>query len=155
MRQVGKWVLAMNRIGIHETQNGSYGSGTVTNIDEERTMAAKRALATLRRFANGQNAQYPFRSAETVPYGDPYNIRCLNMTSGFTAGTVYDRWKDHVDQAIAAKGVAVFACHGEFNAAGEALTALGSLCDYIRTQEVAGTCQVVTFAGLHRQAYPN
>jgi len=154
-RQVGKWVLAMNRLGIHETQNGSYGSGTVTNIDEERTLAAKRALATLRRFANGQNAQYPFRSAETVPYGDPYNIRCLNMTSGFTAGTVYDRWKDHVDQAIAAKGVAVFACHGEFNAGGEALTALGSLCDYIRTQEIAGTCQVVTFAGLHRQAYPN
>lgn len=153
MRQVGKWVLAMNRIGIHETQNGSYGSGTVTNIDEERTLAAKRALATLRRFANGQNAQYPFRSAETVPYGDPYNIRCLNMTSGFTAGTVYDRWKDHVDQAIAAKGVAVFACHGEFNAGGEALTALGSLCDYIRTQEIAGTCQVVTFSGLNKQAY--
>lgn len=155
MRQVGKWVLTMNRLGIHETQNGSYGSGTVTNVDEERLLAAKRALGSMRRFTNGQNAQSPFRNPETLPYGDPYNIRCLNMSSGFTAGTIYDRWKDHVDQAVAAKGVAVFACHSEFNSASENLTALQSLCDYIRTLEVAGTCQVVTFAGLHRQAYPN
>lgn len=152
-RQVGKWVLAMNKLGIHETQNGSYGSSTVTNVDEERLLAAKRTLATLRRFTSGTNTSPPFRNPETVPYADPYNLRCMNMSSSFTAGTIYDRWKDHVDQAVAAKGVAIFACHSEFNGAGEALTALGSLCDYLRTLELAGTCQVVTFAGLNKQAY--
>lgn len=153
MRQVGKWVLEMNRLGIHETYNGSYGSATVTNVDEERLLAARRALSTMRRFTSGTNTSPPFKNPETLPYGDPYNLRCMNMSSGFTAGTIYDRWKDHVDQAVAAKGVAIFACHSEFNGAGEALTALGSLCAYIRTLELAGTCQVTTFAGLHKQAY--
>lgn len=153
MRQVGKWVLSMNQLGIHLTTNGSYGSSTVTNVDEERVRAARRALSTLRRFTSGTNTSPPFKNPETVPYADPYNLRCMNMSSSFTAGTIYDRWKDHVDQAVAAKGVAIFACHSEFNGAGEALTALGTLCAYIRTLELAGTCQVTTFAGLQDQAY--
>lgn len=152
-RQVGKHVLLLNKLGIHETGCGSYGSGTVTNVDEERLRAARRTLSSLRRFASGTNTSPPFRNPETVPYGDPYNIRCMNMSSAFTPGTVYQRWQDHVDQAVAAKGVAVFACHSEFNGAGEALTALASLCAYLKTLEAAGTCQVVTFAGLHKQAY--
>lgn len=155
MRAVGKWVLAMNRMGIHETQNGSYGSGAVTNIDEERLMAAKRALGSLRRFTSGQNAQFPFRCGETMPYGDPYNIRALNLSSGFTAGTIYDRLKDHLDQAVAGKGIAIYAGHTEYNAAGEHLTALTTLVETIRTMEIAGQVQVATFASVHRQAYPN
>ena len=153
MLQASKHVLAMNMLGIHETQDGSYGSGTVTNVDDERYLAAKRMFRTMVRFNSGQNLSPPFKAAETVPFGDPHSIRRLNLTSGFTAGTFYDRYKDHVDQAVASKGVAIFGAHSEFNSAGENLTALGTLVDYIRTLELAGTCQVTTMAGLIRQAY--
>lgn len=94
---------------------------------------------------------------EQLPFGNPYRIQRMNM-SGFTAGNVYNSLKNYVDQAVAEKGVSIFAAHGEFNdpatwGTSEISIAFMDLCAYIRTLEVAGQVEVHTLDSLIRETY--
>lgn len=156
--QMARFKAAMKALGISWTEDFSHGSTSmtsatgITGVQFDTWPALKRLFRTATAFNGGNNANPPMTHGETVPFGDPYFIRRLSM-SGFTAGTLATRWQNHVDQAIATKGVAIFGAHSEFNVAGEALTAFGTLIEYIRTQELAGNCEVLTVDQLCRSAY--
>ena len=143
--------------GISDMEDTSSGFATYTNIRDDNMPAIRRMYRSNMLFLNGTNTTPPMTFGETAPFGDPYRIRRLNMT-GFTAGTFYDRFKDHVDQAVAAKGVALFACHTEFNVGAvngaEFQSAFASLVDYIKTLDDAGSVEVLTIAEAIEKIYP-
>lgn len=155
VQQMARYKAQMKALGISNTQDFSRGSTSFTSnsgafYDNWPTL--KRGFRTSVEFLSGNNANPPFPHGETAPFGDPYAIRRVNM-GGFTATTFATRWQDHIDQAVATKGVAGFGAHSEFNSAGEGLTALQTVCDYIRTLEIAGTCEVLTIDQICKTSY--
>lgn len=156
--QAARFKLAMKALGISNTQDFSRGSTSfhnangITGLYFDNWPAIKRVARCSVEFMGGNNSNPPFTIGETAPFGDPYAIRRVNM-GGFTAGTLAQRWQEHTEQAIANKGVAIFGAHSEFNAAGEALTALGTFVEYLKTQELAGNLEVLTLAQVIDSAY--
>lgn len=158
LSQAAQYKLAMKALGVSDTQDFSRGSSAFNSaspggIAFDNLPVLKRLFRCSVEFLGGNNTTPPWSVPETVPFGDPYFIRRINM-SGFTAGTWAQRWQEHLDQAIAHKGVAVYGAHSEFNTAGsEGLTALATFVEYIRTQELAGNVDVLTLAQLIESAY--
>lgn len=156
--QAARFKTMMKALGISGTEDFSHGSTSfhgasgLTGMLYDNFPALKRMFRDSVSFLGGTNTNPPMTFGESAPFGDPYAIRRMNM-SGFTATTFAERWQNHVDQAIANKGVAIFGAHSEFNSAGEALTALGTLVEYIRTQELLGNVEVLTLDGVIKSAY--
>lgn len=153
--QGARYKTAMKMLGIGDTEDFSRGSTSFHSNSGPyypNWNVLKRLARTSVEFLGGNNANPPFTLGETVPFGDPYSIKRVNM-SGFTATTWATRWQNHIDQAIANLGVAIFGAHSEFNSAGEGLTALQTTVDYIRTQELLGNVEVLTLAQLIKSAY--
>ncbi len=156
--QGARFKAAMKALGISGTEDFSRGSSSfhnapgITGLYYDNWPVLKRMFRTSCEFLGGNNSNPPLPFGESAPFGDPYAIRRVNM-GGFTAGTLFERWQNLVDQAIANKGVVVFGAHSEFNTAGEALTALGSLVEYIRTQELLGNVEVLTMNKLVETVY--
>lgn len=158
IEQGARFKVAMKALGISGTQDFSKGSSGflsasgITGNYYDTLPVLKRLYRTSCEFINGNNSTPPIPFGETVPFGDPFAIRRINM-SGFTAGTRAARWQELVDQAITNKGVIVFGAHSEFNTAGEGLTALSTLVEYIRSQELLGNIEVLTMDQLVKSAY--
>jgi hypothetical protein len=155
IEQMARYKAQMKALGISGTQDFSRGSSSFHSnsgplYDNWPTL--KRGFRTSVEFFGGNNANPPFPHGETAPFGDPYAIRRVNM-GGFTATTLATRWQNHIDQAVATKGVAGFGAHSEFNSAGEALTALATTVEYIRTLEIAGTAEVLTLDQICKTSY--
>ena len=147
------YVAVMTALGISDTQDAGFGSSTVTNIQDYNLLAAQRHFRSLCLFLSPATTTSPFAIGETLPFGDPHRIRRVSF-AGLTAGTYATMWQAHIDQAIAAKGIAVFGGHAEFNTGGtEYTTALATLIEYCRTQELAGNLEVLTMAGAISRAY--
>ncbi len=153
--QAGRYKTAMKMLGISDTQDFSRGS-TSFNSDGgsfyPNWFTLRRLFRTNVEFLGGSNTTPPMNLGETVPFGDHYSIKRLNM-SGFTAGTYAQRWQEHVDQAVTDSGVAIFGAHSEFNTGLEGLTALATLVEYIRVLELQGKVEVLTIAELIESAY--
>jgi hypothetical protein len=156
LQEHAKFNLYMQALGIGDVEDSSYGSSNSTNIRDDNIPALRRMYRSAPLFVNGNPTTPPFSIGETAPYGDPYRIKRLNMSSSFGTGNFLQRLKEHVDQAVATKGVAFFGAHGEFNAgsSSEVLTALPDLVDYIRSLEVAGSLEVLTLAQANDKIYP-
>jgi hypothetical protein len=155
IEQYARYKAQMKALGISGTQDFSRGSTSFhsnSGAFYDNWPILKRGFRTSVEFLSGNNANPPFPHGETAPFGDPYAIRRVNM-GGFTATTFATRWQDHVDQAVATKGVAGFGAHSEFNSAGEGLTALATLVEYIRTLEIAGTAEVLTIDQICKTSY--
>lgn len=156
--QAARFKGAMKALGISNTQDFSRGSTSfhnangITGLFFDNWPTLKRVARTSFEFNGGNNANPPMSIGETVPFGDPYAIRRLSM-SGYTAGTLLQRWQDQTAYAIANKGVVVWGAHSEFNAAGEALTAFADYVEYLRTEELADNVEVLTVDQLVRSAY--
>ncbi|UXH80119.1 hypothetical protein [Roseateles amylovorans] len=153
IEQHSKYFLVMRSLGIQDIHDSSLGSAGTTNFRGDNFAALRRMHRSCALFLGGAHANPPLAWAETVPFGDPHRIARINM-SGFDAGTLLQRWKDHLDQAIAQKGLAYFGGHSEFNASGEALTALPEFIEYVRAAELAGTVEVLSLAQAIERGYP-
>ncbi len=153
LEQHSKYFLVMRSLGIQDIHDSSLGSAGTTNFRGDNFAALRRLHRSCALFLGGAHANPPLGWAETVPFGDPHRIARINM-SGFDPGTLLQRWKDHLDQAIAQKGLAYYGGHSEFNSPGEALTALPEFIEYVRAAELAGTVEVLTLAQAIDRGYP-
>lgn len=151
LSRASEFIVTAKTLGLGDVLHGSYGFNSNTNIDDERIEATKRVFKTLHLFMSGSNANPPLPRPELQPFVEPYRVKRMNV-GGFTAGTFLQRWKDHIDQAVAVNGVAFFGFHTDF-ASGEALTELPNLLEYIRSLEIAGSVEVQTINQFCEQVY--
>ena len=148
----GNQLRAMHAsLGVWGGIDGSYFGGVNHGQVGVYDALFRRHFRTMRSFRNGRAfASGPMTPiGETLPFGDPSIIRAYNFSSGYATGEAYTMWKGLVDQAIANKGVAVFAGHNEFNSTGATLWPdLINLLAYCEQQVVAGNLECNTIGEL-------
>jgi hypothetical protein len=140
-------------------RDGSYYGGGPYYITQEQYYVAHRIHASMRQFYNGigslGDGLAPFYDCDTNPPGDPHLMKSLNyLAYGSGAGAannIYLKYKAYVDQAIANKGIAIFAGHNDWINT-EIFSAMQLLCAYLKTKQASGEVQVVTLKELRRQS---
>lgn len=140
-------------------RDSSYPGGGTYAVTTDEYKAAAKIHRSMRSFNNGMGSNgdglAPFYFCDTNPPGDPYSIRAFNFDGSYStvsgqAAGLYGKYKLYVDQAVAAKGIAVFATHTGWGTA-EVRAAMALLLPYIKTLEDAGQAEVVTFAQIAKR----
>lgn len=90
--------------------------------------------------------QSPMAHGETFPLGDPYYIRAISGATGAWGATMGAYLTALIDQAIAAKGVAMIGYHEELASAGNARTGFATLLSYLDANRA--NIEVVTLKGM-------
>jgi hypothetical protein len=135
-----------NALGVTGGDHGSYFSG----VDKDDMIAFKgfrKHFRSMRAFGGGWESNPPMIYGETLPYGDPMAIRALDAETPGWGATNGQRLCDHVDQAIANKGLAAMVWHGGMGAAGNVRTGLNTLLAYLDTKR--DQIDVVTEEEIH------
>lgn len=116
----------------HFSYHGGVGVGVKAYTNAQYAQV-RRLFLTARGYTN------TLRTVETIPFGDPWNLRAWGTASGDTAA----QWTAYVDKAIAAKGLAQFVWHT--NTTGAELTKLQTLLAYLDANRAS--IDVVTIEG--------
>ena len=129
-----------------DTFDGSYFSGflpTRLDIFPEYRASFRTAL----RWDSGNPADPPIPIGEPFPFGDRYNVNCLNGNSAsWGVGTIAARLQNHIEQAIVNKGVAFIAYHDDLATDGEARSAFEATLAYLDAHR--DEIEVTTMKGL-------
>lgn len=146
---IAKTLMIANALGFDcdGIRDGSiFGGGTNNGGEPKIYHADPQFLASIRRFDNSSTTSgdvFPF--VDSMPPGDPYNLRCLNASSwaGQGASVVAARWQAYVQQVIDNKGMGFLGFHND-SASAENAAALAIFLPWLYSQVVAGNIYVTT-----------
>jgi len=148
---IAKTLALANMLGFDcdGVRDGSiFGGGTNNGGEPKIYHADPQFLASIRRFDNSSTTSgdvFPF--VDTMPPGDPYNLRALNGSSwaGMSLGSsaVAARWQAYAQQVIDNKGMGFLSFHNDSNSA-ENAGALAIFLPWLNSQVAAGTIYVTT-----------
>lgn len=148
---IAKTLALANMLGFDcdGIRDGSiFGGGTNNGSEPKIYHADPQFLASIRRFDNSSTTSgdvFPF--VDTMPPGDPYNLRALNASSwaamSLGSSAVAARWQAYAQQVIDNKGMGFLSFHND-SASTENAGALAIFLPWLASQVAAGAIYVTT-----------
>lgn len=117
-----------NALGLTGGEDGSYFSG-ISQYVAEAYPVFRKSFRSMRVFGGGNGSGPPLVFGEMFPFADDYLIRAVDGDTGGWANPAVNQ-QAHIDQAIANKGVAIFAWHNGF-ATGVSQTSFDTTLAYL------------------------
>ena len=154
----GAVLVADNSTGISDDQKiGALLTGTGGAIGATYSVTVSGNVGDSGSPVNfASDSTTPFNYVNTNPPGDPYAIMALNWDGSFSMANelaVYAKFKLHLDQAIAAKGLAVYATHTGWDVAvtTSQLKGMAHFLKYCKRKEALGLVENTTFMRLRQK----
>lgn len=154
----GAILVADNATGISDDQKiGALLSGTANAIGATYSVTVSGNVGDAGTpVAFATDSTTPFNYANTNPPGDPYAISALNWDGSFPMTNelqVYAKLKLHLDQAISAKGIAVYATHNGWDVSitSAQLKGMAHFLKYCKRKEALGLVENTTFMRLRQK----
>lgn len=133
--EMAKQCNLQNALGLTGGEDGSYFSG-ITQYDANAFKVFRKMFRSMRVFGGGNASGPPLVYPEMFPFADDYLVRAIDAATGGWA-TPATNQQAHIDQAIAAKGVAIFAWHNQLASAGTDRTAFDTTLAYLDSQRAS------------------
>lgn len=127
--EMAKQCNLQNALGLTGGEDGSYFSG-ISQYDANAFKVFRKMFRSMRVFGGGNGSGPPLIYPEMFPFADDYLVRSIDAATGGWATPAVNQ-QAHIDQAIAAKGVAIFAWHNQLAAGGTDRSAFDTTLAYL------------------------
>jgi peptidoglycan/xylan/chitin deacetylase (PgdA/CDA1 family) len=127
--EMAKQCNLQNALGLTGGEDGSYFSG-ISQYDANAFRVFRKMFRSMRVFGGGNGSGPPLIYPEMFPFADDYLVRSIDAATGGWATPAVNQ-QAHIDQAIAAKGVAIFAWHNQLAAGGTDRSAFDTTLAYL------------------------